>query len=433
MVNVRHRVAVTAALGLFIGCTTLSDGPEGAAEPRAPEPAPSAAASADEAPDLEPTEYAAGEGKPLSRHVERGLKWLVAHQLKSGAWGQGDESQNMGGSMAQLATVGNVADTAMAVLALTRSGSTPSQGTYARASLRGVEFILAEVEESDDESLKITDVEGTRVQGKIGLYADTFVALVALTEVDGKMPTKAGNARVDEALTKILAKIERNQREDGSFDDRGWAPALSQSMASKGLNKAARGGKKVKKDVLARAEKRAKRDYKKGSRSFSGDGAAGIELYSGATQASAMRESAETRKQRSKKLERKLAKAGKDEARAIKAEIAAADEAQATAESMEDLLIDRLADDGFVQGFGNNGGEEFLSYLLVSETLVTEGGKKWEKWDQSITRLLSGVQNDDGSWTGHHCITGRTFCTATALLVLMADRAPAPVGTKLHG
>ena len=45
--------------------------------------------------------------------------------------------------------------------------------------------------------------------------------------------------------------------------------------------------------------------------------------------------------------------------------------------------------------------EEFLSYLLVSETLVTEGGQKWEKWDQTITRLLSGVQNDDGSCTGH--------------------------------
>ena len=37
------------------------------------------------------------------------------------------------------------------------------------------------------------------------------------------------------------------------------------------------------------------------------------------------------------------------------------------------------------------------------------------------------MQNEDGSWTGHHCITGRTFCTAAALLVLMGDRTPVPV------
>ena len=37
-----------------------------------------------------------------------------------------------------------------------------------------------------------------------------------------------------------------------------------------------------------------------------------------------------------------------------------------------------------------------------------------------------GYLQPDGSWAGNHCITGRTFCTATALLVLMGDRAPRP-------
>ena len=43
-----------------------------------------------------------------------------------------------------------------------------------------------------------------------------------------------------------------------------------------------------------------------------------------------------------------------------------------------------------------------------------------------MTENLERMQNADGSWAGHHCITGRTFCTATALLVLMGDRAPEP-------
>ena len=61
--------------------------------------------------------------------------------------------------------------------------------------------------------------------------------------------------------------------------------------------------------------------------------------------------------------------------------------------------------------------------MNISETLVVKGGPEWEKWDKRMTENLSSIQNKDGSWTGHHCITGRTFCTAAALLVLMADRA----------
>ena len=28
------------------------------------------------------------------------------------------------------------------------------------------------------------------------------------------------------------------------------------------------------------------------------------------------------------------------------------------------------------------------------------------------------IQNDDGSWNGHHCITSPVFCTATCGLIL---------------
>jgi hypothetical protein len=93
-------------------------------------------------------------------------------------------------------------------------------------------------------------------------------------------------------------------------------------------------------------------------------------------------------------------------------------------------VVQRLGDKQFVQGFGSNGGEEFLSYMQISETLLAKGGKEWQDWDKSMTENLGRIQNQDGSWSGHHCITGRTFCTATALLVLMADRAPLPAAPK---
>jgi hypothetical protein len=78
-----------------------------------------------------------------------------------------------------------------------------------------------------------------------------------------------------------------------------------------------------------------------------------------------------------------------------------------------------------------HGSEEFLSYMLVSESLVVKGGAEWDKWDTAMTHNLNRVQNGDGSWTGHHCITGRTFVTSSALLVLTADRAPVPIAAQM--
>ena len=56
----------------------------------------------------------------------------------------------------------------------------------------------------------------------------------------------------------------------------------------------------------------------------------------------------------------------------------------------------RLDDPRFIAGFGSNGGEEFLSYMNISETLVVKGGAEWEKWDKSVADNLNRVQDKDG-------------------------------------
>ena len=90
-----------------------------------------------------------------------------------------------------------------------------------------------------------------------------------------------------------------------------------------------------------------------------------------------------------------------------------------------------MDDKQFISGFGSNGGEEFLSYMNIGESFVVKGGKEWQNWDRSITANLNRIQNANGTWTGHHCITGRTFCTAAALMVLTTDRAPVPVAGEI--
>ena len=90
----------------------------------------------------------------------------------------------------------------------------------------------------------------------------------------------------------------------------------------------------------------------------------------------------------------------------------------------QDDVITKLGDKRWTGGFGSNGGEEFLSYLNIGESLFISGGPDWTKWDTAITTNLNGIQNEDGSWAGQHCITGKTFCTSAAMMALMVDRAP---------
>jgi hypothetical protein len=68
--------------------------------------------------------------------------------------------------------------------------------------------------------------------------------------------------------------------------------------------------------------------------------------------------------------------------------------------------------------------------MTIAEGLDAQGGEVWRRWDDRMSQDLYQAQNADGSWSGSHCITGRTFCTAAALLTLMADRAPIPVPVR---
>ncbi len=82
----------------------------------------------------------------------------------------------------------------------------------------------------------------------------------------------------------------------------------------------------------------------------------------------------------------------------------------------------RLNDEALLSGFGSNGGEEFLSYLMSCESLVITGGKQFQEFHDKMHERLAKVQNSDGSWAGHHCITSPVFCTAAVVQCLTTDR-----------
>ena len=254
-----------------------------------------------------------------------------------------------------------------------------------------------------------------------------------LADVQEKTSDKDLLKDVTAALEKVVRKIEKNQRPDGTWGEQGWAQALEQQMAVRGLNKAALAGIKVDEDVRQRAAKEAQGRFDARSGGFSAKGSAGVELYAASSSLGAQADTVAYDGVREKDLKDRLSVAKTEaERQKLQKELAGLEVNRTKLQATTQAVVQKLQDKRFVAGFGSNGGEEFLSYLTIGETLVVRGGQDWAKWDESITKNMNAIQNADGSWTGHHCITGRTFCTSAGLLVLMVDRTAVPIAGKLQ-
>src|SRR5207248_2091959 len=102
-------------------------------------------------------------------NVDKAIHWLVSVQGHDGGWGQdgGETSYVRVGE--RLESNGNdVANSAVAVLALVHAGNTPVKGEYRSQVRRGVDFILRSVDDSPEDGLAVTRVTGSQIQRKLG-------------------------------------------------------------------------------------------------------------------------------------------------------------------------------------------------------------------------------------------------------------------------
>lgn len=379
-------------------------------------------------------EKAPSKTGPVAIAVAKGEKWLVSVQGKDGGWGQDGGETSYVRKGENLESTGNdVANTAVAAEALLHTGNTPNAGPYRESVQRAVRFILAHVDKSPAEGLAVTDMMGTQIQRKLGPYIDTFLTSKLLAELDGRMGDVQANLRVRRSLEKCVAKIEKNQLKDGSWNVAGgWAPILGTSLASQSLYVAKAKGVPVAQMAMARAETYT---MATASPSAGGDGsgkrmgpASGAGIGSGAgggvgggtfraggavgglarTEVSAVAAGVPLYK-RAQEMEQ-LSRTETDRKKNAVA---------------IDSIEKELSNPRFVAGFGSVGGEEFFSYLNISDSLHRAGGEPWHKWNQEMTAKLLTMQNEDGTWAGHHCITGRVAVTSAAILMLMVDREPA--------
>ena len=346
--------------------------------------------------------------------VERAAKWLVSVQGQDGGWGQDGGETSYVRQGEHLESNGNdVANTAVAATALLHAGNTPITGQYHVALQRAVNFILRNVEQSPAEGLTVTDRNGTQIQRKLGPFIDTFLSSKLLAELDGNMGDPRMNARVRQSLQKCVAKIEKNQLQDGSWNVAGgWAPILGTSMASRSLYMAQQKGVAVSPMAMAKVDEYTQ----KGTQAPAGGprpGGRGTEasVVSGPVAGAVMGDAASAgvplykSAQTLEQLSRTDADRKKN-AREIRA------------------ITKELENARFVSGFGSIGGEEFFSYLNISDGLHRAGGQEWEKWNGDMKTKVIRLQNEDGTWSGQHCITGRVAVTSAAILLLQADRDP---------
>jgi hypothetical protein len=360
---------------------------------------------------------------PIAAAVEKGAKWLASVQGADGGWGQDGGATSDIRTGERVESNGNdVANTAVAALALLRAGR-----QYRPNVERAIAFILQRLEASPADGLAITSVQGTQIQRKLGPYIDTFLTSMLLAQVDGTLANAALNARVRQGLVKCVAKIERNQKSDGSWNIAGgWAPVLGTSLASRSLYEAQQKGVKVENSVIARADEYTVNALKSsgetggtgagvgggvGSGAGGGPGiggGVGRGAGGGSASSAVMVDSAGVQLYQNAQALEQLSRTEVDRKKNAK-EIA--------------KITGKLGDAKFVEGFGSIGGEEFFSYLNISDSLKRTGGEEWKQWHSKITEKILKLQNNDGTWAGHHCITGRVAVTSAAILNLTVDRA----------
>jgi hypothetical protein len=358
----------------------------------------------------------------LQLSVRDGLSWLAEAQLPNGGYGAGSHARQ--DVTDPHAVPADPATTSMVAMSFLRSGTTLKKGLYSENLKKSINFLLETIENTPKDSPYITEVRNTQIQRKLGENIDAVMSAQFLSNLLDRNLRGIDKKRVTRCLDICVAKIQQGTEASGKQAGAGWAGVLQSGLANSALESAQAVGVKIDEEILERS-----RDYQKGNfddetGDVKTDDGAGVMLYavSGSVRASAKeaRKAQEiiNRAKDEGKLEEvvvtayNLQKAGMSQAEAV--DYAASYNVYTSAKKVaqrEDVL----------SGFGNNGGEEFLSFLQTGESFVVNNDKDWKGWYDNMSGRILKIQNEDGSWNGHHCITSPVFCTATSLLLLTVE------------
>jgi len=366
-------------------------------------------------------QYKTDENIQLS--VRDGLSWLAAAQLSNGGYGAGSHSAQQ--LMDPHAVPADPATTAMVAMAILRSGSTFDKGPHSPQLQKALNYLLETIESAAKDAPYITDVRGTQIQTKLGENIDAVLAAQFLSNVIDRHPNNVDLKRVHRCLDICIGKIEKGTDIQGKQSGAGWAGVLQSSLANSALESAQAVGVAVDTMVIERSRAYQKDNFDADSGGIKTADGAGVMLYA---VTSSVRGSAKEARKALEAMEKakkeglledeaeinanNLQKAGIDDAKALE---------YATAYKVYNAAKSKAQEEEVLSGFGNNGGEEFLSFLQTGESMVVNKDDDWKSWYDDMSGRILKIQNEDGSWNGHHCITSPVFCTATSLLLLTVE------------
>jgi len=359
-------------------------------------------------------------GKEARASINAGVLWMQQAQLPDGGWGSG--SHNRQDIMNPHAVKSDPATTAVVLLSFLRTGNSLDSGNYREQVKKGTEFLLKKTEQWLQDQPRLTTLTGTQPQTKLGQNIDAILTVQYFTTLLKYEQQHAWKQRIEKALQKCVSRIEKEQDNDGGWKDGGWAPVLQSALADQALESANDAGVTVDSAVLKKSKAYQKSNFDTATKSAITGKAAGVVLYSLSSTTRSSAKEANKAKQivEQAKKEGKLKKDDKVNAD----NLSAAGVSPSQAKEMEAAYFinenskSQSTREDVMQGFGSNGGEELISYLMTGESIIMQGGKEWNSWYENMSKKIIAIQKKDGSWEGHHCITSPVFCTAAALLVL---------------
>jgi len=343
---------------------------------------------------------------------QQAIQWLLQAQSPDGGWGAGSHAYQDVRDPHAVQT--DPATTSFAAMALMKAGGKLSANPYKKEILKALDRLLKDIDARPDNG-RITSLTGTQPQIKLGIHIDASMALQFLTTMKEQVQDQVLENKIDRAAQTCINLIQKSQNSDGGWAGGGWAPVLQSAMANNALEQA-----RDKYDVDEKAMEKS-RSYQAnniGSEGVKADDAAGVPLYAAASAQRAT--SSEAKEVQAVLPASVLAGKSQNEAgisKALQDKGITKDKADRLAKSytVNQISTEALEQEDIWAGFGNNGGEEYLSYMMTSEALDHNDHNKWLKWKQEIEPKFKAAQNPNGSWSGQHCITSPVFCTAAVL------------------
>jgi hypothetical protein len=323
--------------------------------------------------------------------AKSGLAWILKAQNRDGGWGL-DAGQDS-----------DITCTSLAALAL-MAGANTERGGPDPKSVEAVRKALAWImREARRHKTTIDGGVVTLVQNKLGTHVHSFFATVFLSQIYGMQGPWVESEDPEEiraALVKMTEHIARTQEPDGSWHKTAFGGLKATAMAWLALRSSHSVGINIRSAAVDKIIKFMKSEYDPATGLFTRSRQyGGYQTIYAAT--SCLR-----------------VFYGMGEAKSEMVSKATT----ATLQTIRSMTRTQGAE------FLSCEGEDYLAAAMLTQALMRiHGSQVWNEWFEWITAMLQKKQNNDGSWTGTACISGRTFATACALLALQAPNKILPL------